>query len=846
MKFKRRFYRKFKYNRKRSFMFIFFFLLCLSFGLGYSLISTDINIFGTTVLKDNRWDVHFDNIVEDENSVSPTVKPEITDNTTVSFSAKLENPGEKYEFLIDVVNSGTIDATIGSISMSPILTEEQQNYFSYKVTYNTGLELSEEQALDAGTTETLKVVFKYLDQEDDSLYPTSDQIFNVSLTIEYVQGKGTEVIHPYLYDVLERSTTSGLTKKYTSSHRDSFTEEPSKDIYYWSANTTTLVNEVLNKYNVLFAGYCWQIIRTTDTGGVKMFYNGKAIDNQCLDTRENQLGMVQTGRTTTNLSSNYVFGDKLVIDEVTSKYKIGGNIVVGNYNTEGTLDKFTCKSADSDATCATAYYYGRKAGQDNPSVYVYPFTLQSTHYSQIGISPFNSPGSSLRFVGYMVPERVSNTASLNSIQNIGRVVTKKVMDSTTNYYFSDSITYNNGTYQLVNSDSSPVSIYNWETDYENAYHKYSCLSGTSSSCQTIYYALKTDSSSMYYKTVTEGSLTPSLNIKLSTDIIENGTNYELDPNGLVTVSRESWITDYSNYTHYYFCENLTDSTCDKTKMYYIITPKLSDQQKVVSAIPSKYSNSVVYENGKYILDEATSVNVADFYSSSNRALINNAHYTCFNESGECTRVNFVIYYESNSESLFYVPLSNGDLASDELVNMLSDENVNKHDSAIKRMIETWAANYLEDYTDYLEDIIFYNDRTISSLGPWSPTGNITSSLGFNKRSFTSPVDTDKFSVSNEKAKLKYPIGLATYSELYNINTNLRKTGQNYWTMTPIGMITELVFVYRINPSGSFVSSSSHVSYANTGVRPVISLKKGTLFTTGTGSMDDPYVVDTSN
>ena len=30
----------------------------------------------------------------------------------------------------------------------------------------------------------------------------------------------------------------------------------------------------MNKINVSFANYCWQIIRTTDTGGVKIIYNG--------------------------------------------------------------------------------------------------------------------------------------------------------------------------------------------------------------------------------------------------------------------------------------------------------------------------------------------------------------------------------------------------------------------------------------------------------------------------------------------------------------------------------------------------------------------------------------------
>jgi len=39
--------------------------------------------------------------------------------------------------------------------------------------------------------------------------------------------------------------------------------------------------------NVLFANYCWKIVRTTDTGGVKLLYNGvPAADGSCNNTGE--------------------------------------------------------------------------------------------------------------------------------------------------------------------------------------------------------------------------------------------------------------------------------------------------------------------------------------------------------------------------------------------------------------------------------------------------------------------------------------------------------------------------------------------------------------------------------
>ena len=79
-----------------------------------------------------------------------------------------------------------------------------------------------------------------------------------------------------LYGVLEKAASQGYAREYTGEHHDSFTEEPSKKIYHWYAPETTagnnLANEILDKNNVIFAGHCWQMVRTTDTGGVKMVY----------------------------------------------------------------------------------------------------------------------------------------------------------------------------------------------------------------------------------------------------------------------------------------------------------------------------------------------------------------------------------------------------------------------------------------------------------------------------------------------------------------------------------------------------------------------------------------------
>lgn len=54
--------------------------------------------------------------------------------------------------------------------------------------------------------------------------------------------------------------------------------------------------------NVLFAGFCWKIIRTTDNGSVKMIYNGVPTDGACTDATGSSATI---GNSTFNSSSSY-------------------------------------------------------------------------------------------------------------------------------------------------------------------------------------------------------------------------------------------------------------------------------------------------------------------------------------------------------------------------------------------------------------------------------------------------------------------------------------------------------------------------------------------------------------
>lgn len=185
-----------RYGRGRisNFLMAFLILLACGMGIGYAALSTTLTIDGTSDIDRASWSVIFENVQVTTGSVNATA-PSITDDTSVGFSVNLEDPGDFYEFKVDVTNDGTFDAYLSSMTITPTLTSAQQNYFAYTVTYEDGTAISLDDALDAGDTETILVRFEYLTQSNPSLYPTADDSLNFSVTMNYVQGTGNAVVH---------------------------------------------------------------------------------------------------------------------------------------------------------------------------------------------------------------------------------------------------------------------------------------------------------------------------------------------------------------------------------------------------------------------------------------------------------------------------------------------------------------------------------------------------------------------------------------------------------------------------------------------------------------------------
>ena len=213
--------------------------------IAYAALSVTLNIVGSAEISDASWNIKFSNIKV--NSASVSISPKITNNTTLTFSANLENPGDFYKFTVDIVNDGSIDAMIDSIIKTPELTTEQKKYLRYEVKYSDGQDISTKQILKAKETKTISVLFSFRNDIPVSDLPTTSSNFNVKLQLAYYQSDNTGV-----------NITTGSNKvKVLSGNMDTVGSEVCIDtecFYVISSDSYSVT--MLAKYNLYVGNKC--------------------------------------------------------------------------------------------------------------------------------------------------------------------------------------------------------------------------------------------------------------------------------------------------------------------------------------------------------------------------------------------------------------------------------------------------------------------------------------------------------------------------------------------------------------------------------------------------------------
>ncbi len=159
--------------------------------IGYAALSTSLNIDGTAITSATSWDVHFEDIVVTEGSVTPTTATSISENTTINFNVALAKPGDFYEFTVKVKNGGNVKAMIGEIIKTPELTPEQAAYLSYTATYQGGGPVEVKDKLLGNESQTIKIRVEYKTDLEASQLPSEAQTFTLAYTLNYVQADKT-------------------------------------------------------------------------------------------------------------------------------------------------------------------------------------------------------------------------------------------------------------------------------------------------------------------------------------------------------------------------------------------------------------------------------------------------------------------------------------------------------------------------------------------------------------------------------------------------------------------------------------------------------------------------------
>ena len=843
-------------NNNRHFKIhnIYMFLLCfaaLFMSVGYAAInSISLNLNGEMFALAQEGVFITEVNIDSENSVDAdfvNTKVNSSYQTTLNSSVYLSDTNPDSTVVMDVtIHNSTDDDYV----FNGVTYEVGNNTYSNEnIVYSlSGLENGNK--LSKNNSITFEITFSYKD----------NKLTDNNILLSYLNFNFDVYVPDVLYEMMaynSRGTDQSLnfgSSPNTSTSGVYTMESTASDTY-----PVHYYRGILDNNNVLFANFCWKMVRTTDTGGVKLIYNGEPNeDGQCLSDRSNHIGY--GNKTTQTLSNNYYYGTSYTYDTSTSKFSLAGELTQTTWNeTTGPtlIGKFTCKSATADGTCSTLYQVA--SYNSASSAYVFPLNT-TTNYTQIGVSKFNTSYSSPADVGYMYDTRYTDSSKGTSSSN---VLTRSSTSASSNYYYGNDIIINaNGTYTLqnktLNDDGETYTITEaeqktWSDNYSTLAGYYTCRT-TSTTCSTVYYIAGTASSYQYNVTLTSGATLDSQKIVVSATKTNNadGTYTLSEP---LEVLKKDWFANYSKYKNYYVCNDLTSTTCSPMAQ---ITSTSNYQVTRLETIGFVYGNDVSWDGTNYTLVDTIKSNGG--WSTDRTNLATKYHYTCLDTDGVCTSV-YYIHYFGNSSTIYYLTLKDGkniEVAKDEM--FTNDKNSTSSD--IKQQVDSWYAANMTEYTDKLEDTIWCNDRTFYSGTLKSKDTSSTSNSYFGgygrnetspyKPSVTCPEPTrDGFTVNQKtggNGLLKYPVGLLTADELtlaghgwsgYSGSGYLR-TGQYYWSLSPRSFGNTGATGFRVGSSGNLINIRVDLSL---GVRPSVSLAPGTKHSGGDGTETSPYIVE---
>ena len=282
-----------------------------------------------------------------------------------------------------------------------------------------------------------------------------------------------------------------------------------------------------------------------------------------------------------------------------------------------------------------------------------------------------------------------------------------------------------------------------------------------------------------------------------------------------------------------------------------------------------FSNDVSRSGNTYTLDTSTGQSISGTWADERTNAAVKYYYFCTDGTSVCdnTKIGY-IYSFGHSSRIYYLKVDGYNNIEDMKTAMFT----NTTDSNAKAMVESWFEQQNLDghvagtrnYEDDLEDTVFCNDRTYysgtlkgkdSDATPSGKTYSYHGAYGRNavkntQNNYEPSLDcvnsNDAFTKdsANGNGKLNHKIGLITADELTMAGTGYPGydstaylfTGQSAWSASPNH--------FGIANGFHWISALDYDSVGEaSGLRPLVSLKSGMEFVSGTGLQTDPYIVE---
>lgn len=404
-------------------------------------------------------------------------------------------------------------------------------------------------------------------------------------------------------------------------------------IYYYNNNTGN---------NVYFANSCWKIIRTTETGGVKILYNGKpTVGTTCENTDTSTIPKSIFNENNRSIADlGYMYNERIIpIDnKVNISYYIFTKMITGSNYTN---------FSDSYRKENGIYYLENKDGSAPISKnWKTDYDSLSGYYSCYYTSSLSC--SELHYItgtdknyGFMLTlSDNQDIEDVNKDLKIGASITK------------DS----NGVYTL--KDVTNLKLSDWYSNYKNFNGQYICGDYSKTTC--------TDPKIISPNSIERGIAyeelinNPEKGILYGNSFTFDGTNYHL----VDTITSDVWTLTYNNLSNnHYTCLNKT-GTCEtlyyitntttNTKTYYELNNGQGINDLITNTIQSENTNKIS-SNAKKTLDEWYENNLLDYTNKiedtvycNNREL---ASLGNLNPNGGTTNSSYIYFKGEQSPSL---------------------------------------------------------------------------------------------------------------------------------------------------------------------------------------------------